>query len=401
MVVNSTLIQLYLYRCLEFSIFVIIKYIKSPMKNILTLILLLYSLSTPAQKINVDTEPVQRFYDLMEYIEHINGGKIKNSNLPFEKIKIEYQINSKDTLRQQFIDSLLETRPYSHKYMSYVKAHGQVGKDAYRTAYNILGKGVTVNMTAGMPNTWVRFWNSSNRNKIDLIEIKNSIEELEFNSEFMEQYLPKNGLNNERGITIYFTVDGNRGAYQEDSIMVFDLTGSKLKVDEVLEGTFMHELHHIYYEDWLDQNITSDPLDDNFRAAQLSFIKEGLAQFMNFDTYPQRIQKLYSNKKLLGELFDNLCVGEYDTDYATAMKLLKRYIFLPTAKDRPYRPTVLYYLSYNIYKSIEVVGGKEMIDFVIANPEELITTYNSLYDKNIMLFGPLPKEFELRWRANL
>lgn len=372
-------------------------------KKILPLVLLLFSLSTFSQNLNirVDITSVERFYKLMEYIEKQKGSKLVAKYGSIEQMKAAYYANSKDTVRQGLIEDLLETRPYSHHYMYYVKIWGKSGKDAYRVAFNMIGDACPI-MTANMPRSWVKFWNSPKRKRVDLESIYAELNSIKFDQSLVLNYLPKDGIDKSKSFTVYFTVDGNRGAYQEDSIMVLDLMWSrKLKVNEELINIIAHELHHICYQDWMEQNITTPPADSSFRKFQISFIKEGTAQYLNYPDYPKVIKKLYSNRKLLKELSEDIESGDYSIIFETEMKRLKKYLPIIAGLYRSHRPSALYYLSYNIYRSIENVGGKEMLDYVIENPKELISTYNRLYDEKTMNFEPFSEEFTKKWRENL
>lgn len=376
------------------------------MKKFLTIALLFVSFSSFSQSIGVrvDVTPVERFYELMSYIETKNGSALVAKYGEIDLLRATYHQNLKDTLRQQLIEALLATRPYSHNYMHLVRCWNGVGADAYRIAFNMLGSTVP-RMDADMTRTWVKFWNNPKRKKLDLNSIKEGIKDIEVDDSLIMSYLPKNSVQSDKFFTLYFTVDGNRGAYTDGDIMVLDLAFGEIKLDSEVDGTIAHELHHICYGDWLEQHITAEPIDSSFREAQILFIMEGTAQYLNFDdgSYSKGIQKLYSNRELLGELLDDVYSGaalkgdNYDLDMAR----LKKYF--PAAKRSDYgqRPTALYYLSYNMYRSIERVGGKEMLDYVIANPKELMTTYNKLYNEEDMYFGPLQEELVNQWRANL
>ena len=372
------------------------------MNKILISLLLMFSFNGNSQNkyINIDISATERFYELMNYIENSNGKKLQNKQLSIEQISDIFNKNAKDSTRQIMIESLLETRPYSHNYIEEVKCFDKSGKDAYRIVYNIIGDGITEYITSDMLKKWGNFWNSKQRKMIDLKSLKNIESTININEEKFISNLPEKAFNKSKYVTLYFTIDGNRSAYQEDSVIVFDLINNKIDDNQFLESV-THELHHIYYSDWLEKNITSNPFDKDLRDMQFAFIMEGVAQRINFDTYPDRIKKLYSNKELLQELMNDLKTGKFEMNHDEEISMLNKYISSPKEKEYSYRPSILYYLSYNIYRSIEKAGGKEMLEYVVENPKELISTYNKLYNENDMLFEPFSDEFEQMWSGNL
>lgn len=362
--------------------------------------LLMISLSAFSQKTNVivDIAPVERFYELMAHIEKQNGSKLRAKYGNVEQLQAAYDKNIKDTMRQQLIESLLETRPYSHQYMDYVRTWRRKGQDAYRIAFNMIGE-YCPRMTAGMPVSWVRYWN---RKKLDLELIRKTTNAFKVKDSLVFSYLPKTDLNPNVSAVIYYAVDGNRGGYTDGDAIVMDLINSPMKNSEEVENTIAHELFHIYYFDWLDRKITTAPVDSALRDFQLSFVNEGIAQYLTYPDYPEVIKKLYRNKKLLKELMTDLEAGRYDGNkYKLQRSRLWKYAPFAALGNYEYRPTLTYYLSLNIYQSIEKVGGREMLDYVIANPKELINTYNKLYDKNVMQFDPFSQEFAKKWSDNL
>lgn len=351
--------------------------------------------------IYVDLSPIERFCALMSHIDKQQSGKFGTKYGTVDQLRAAYQVNSKDTVRQQLIEALLDTRPYSHQYMDKVQCWKYRGKEAYRVAFNMIGD-YCPQMTADMPRVWIKFWNQVKSRNLSMSDIAKAVSSFTIDYDFVLSYLPKSGVDTTLRMALYYAADGNRGAYQEDNIMVFDIISEPLTTNKFIQNTIAHEVHHIYYGAWLDQHINTTPVDSVFRKFQLTFMKEGLAQHVNYPTYSGAIKKLYANGALLKELQEDLETGNYTTDnYDTEMNRLKKYLPSASERDYGYRPTPHYYLSYNMYQSIAQVAGKETLQFVIENPKELISTYNKLYDEKVMRFGPFSDAFEKRWRNNL
>lgn len=76
-------------------------------------------------------------------------------------------------------------------------------------------------------------------------------------------------------MVLYYTVDGNRGGYEEENIMVLDLVGTSPMRAMRQDNVISHEMHHIYYEDWLRRDITTAPKGSALRVFQIAFVKEG------------------------------------------------------------------------------------------------------------------------------
>jgi hypothetical protein len=148
---------------------------------------------------------------------------------------------------------------------------------------------------------------------------------------------------------------------------------------------------------------------------QISFIKEGIAQQFNYPNYPQPVQEMYHNEELINELFVewvslirkskkafpklNYVLYSKNMD-ENATERLKKYCPKKSyISALPYRPTVLYYLSYNIYNTILEEGGKEKLLYVIENPGELFAIYNKLHNET-MLVPKIPDDIVELWTTN-
>lgn len=232
---------------------------------------------------------------------------------------------------------------------------------------------------------------------------KKIVNSVEIKDSLVLSLLPQNGINDSLSMVLYYTVDGNRGGYEEENIMVLDLVGTSPMRAMRQDNVISHEMHNIYYEDWLRRDITTAQKDSALRVFQIAFVKEGIAQYLTYPDYSKPIKQLYANKKLLQELLTDLENGvNLETDnYKLDIKRLWRYLPFAAIGNYQHRPNIIYYLSLNVYQSIEKAGGREMLQYVIENPKELINTYNRLYDAKIMNFKPFSDSFTKRWSNNM
>ena len=124
---------------------------------------------------------------------------------------------------------------------------------------------------------------------------------------------------------------------------------------------------------------------------------------------------MYANRELLAELFDEWITlmrkmkgNVIEDEYAIAWDELgersyewqkKYWPGNPDFIPQVCRPTVFYYVGYNLYNSINEYGGYEKLKYVIDNPEKLLLIYNELYTDS-MLIPRIPDDVVELWQNN-
>jgi len=88
-----------------------------------------------------------------------------------------------------------------------------------------------------------------------------------------------------------------------------------------------------------------------------------------------------------------------ESHYKNAIERKRKY-YPGEMTNEANRPTIEYYLSYNIYNSIFESGGHEKLMFVIENPAKLLLVYNELHTDS-MLVPRIPDDIVILWRENL
>ena len=233
-----------------------------------------------------------------------------------------------------------------------------------------------------------------------------------------KSFLPSVNFNTD--IVVIFCIDGNRGCFTINNTIVIDLLDFNTLDFNVFIKLLSHELHHVLYSKWLEENYNlNNATKNNTCKAVLQIqdriIKEGIAQQINFSIYPAQIKKLYYNKKLINELFNywmqymnNIAENNSPLDYYrkwnqtmwdNSMHLLKKYCVI---KDEliPHRPTVDYYISYNLYKAIYNSNGIDGLKLVINNPELLLEEYNRIWNNELPV-PTIPMDIVNLWKINL
>ena len=378
-------------------------------------------------KVSISVEPIKRFFHLMNYIESKSETEFNCKRGSKSEMKKVYKLNAKDLQLTSLIDSLLVSRAYSPPVSRYVKLFGYSnlrkpkGREAYKTAF-MLFPNYCVDMTAGMPSLWVNFWKSKDRFRVDTILKKIEANKNNLTKSIIQNcttLLPKD-VDLKLETEIYLTIDGNRSGFQTGNMIIMDMIWAKSSDYDFqkFKNTLTHELHHVYYEKWLNDAVSIKSLNNRKKLLlemQINFIKEGTAQQFTYPNYPQPVQEMYYNRELINELFvewillirktkkafPKLNYALYSKNiYENAtVRLRKYYPQKITSSAFSYRPTVLYYLSYHIYNTILEEGGKEKLLYVIENPNKLFAVYNKLHNET-MLVPKIPDDVVELWTSN-
>ncbi|HCT30431.1 MAG TPA: hypothetical protein DIW31_06800 [Bacteroidales bacterium] len=372
--------------------------------------------------IDIDIKQTEKFYDLMNYLEKKSPTGFNNLSTKPDKEKIESNFNDKVLINK--IDSLTSLpiyRKFEKISISWVNKKRYSGKKSYKMAFMYLPF-KQINMTAGMPEMWVRFWqNGLDKNVKPLLNYISSNRE-EFLRKVINKtniYLPSEAADSTSKTNIFICIDGNRGSFQWDNNIVMDLLYYNNFDTSAFTNTLCHELHHRYYVDWLNKNAPLKGITSKQRvlkAFQISLIEEGVAQQFNFVDKNEQSKTLYNNRQLIEELFNKLValIREIETqknikkwyktqsrqEFDYSMSLLKKYS--PNGYDFrtiPNRPSITYYISYHLYNSIYESGGYDKLKYVIENPKELLNVYNSIYTPEFLI-PKIPEDIVNIWRGN-
>jgi len=394
-------------------------------KLLLFLGCLLLSYSYGQAQVNIHTAQIEAFHNLMNYVEEKAGGKLTCKNANEVELQTAFDKNSVDSKLNALIDSLLNSSAqYLPKVIENVNARlysekAAKGKEAYKVAFTVLPD-FCINMTAGMPEIWVEYWNNEHRELVEntIAELNTNIEDvLENIKSELEVLLPDDiDMNSEQNI--HLVVDGNRGGYQFDNHILMDVIYGDLTDFSLFISVLKHEMHHAYYRQWFVEKMSNkerSEIDSYLYEYQRGFIFEGLAQRYDLPFASKEIKQMFANKDLIVELFDEwisvmrLAKGDspqtalaiVQNQYGDiAVERLKRYwqgSTPPTSYAN--RPTVTYYVSYNLYNSIFESGGYKKLKYVIENPDKLLLVYNELYTDS-MLVPRIPDDIVMMWQSN-
>lgn len=371
--------------------------------------------------INIDTKQAEKFYELMSYLEKKSHNGF--NNLSKNPNKESIVTNFDDKILNNRIDSLTSLpiyKMFGRISNSWVNKKKYSGKKSYKMAFMHLPF-ECINMTAGMPERWVSFWqNDLDKNiKPLLTYISNNRED------FLRKVINRTAIylpsvaNITSKTNIFLCFDGNRGSFQWDDNIVMDLLFFNNFDTAAFTNTLCHELHHRYYIDWLNKNT---PLKGKtskqkvLKAFQISLIEEGVAQQFNFCDKNEQSKALYNNRLLIEELFNKFVTSlreleaqknirkwykkQYHDEFDYAMALLKKYS--PNGYDTETisnRPSITYYLSYHLYNSIYKSGGYDKLKYVIENPKELLNEYNNIYTSELLI-PRISEDIVTIWREN-
>jgi len=365
----------------------------------------------------------------MRYIEEKAGGKLACKKGDTTELQTAFNKNSKDSKLNALIDSLMNTT---------VRYDGRMGlrhitvenfskktpraKEAYRVAFTVLPD-FCVELVGGIDNKteiWVEYWNNhEHRERVEnaVIELSASMEAIiESLTPDLKALLPDD-VDMSVEVNIHLIVDGD-GAFFYGNHSVMDLVDEGFVNSPDFFATLKHEIHHIYYGNWFQERFGKKERsrsDWNLYAYQRRFITEGIATLYGHDLVPLEVQQMYANKDLIAELFDewiSLIRGLKGDSPEDAREIIWDYLgersfewqkkYWPGDPDniiQGYRPTVFYYVSYNLYNAILEHGGHEKLKYVIENPDKLPSVYNELYSET-MLIPRIPDDVVMLWQNN-
>ena len=382
-------------------------------------------------QITIHTAQIEAFHNLMQYVEEKAGGKLSCKGGDEIELQIAFDRNSKDSKLNALIDSLLNSSVvYLRGDMKNITVRGfsekaPIGKEAYKMAFTILPD-FCVDMSARMPEIWVQYWNHEQREHVRdaIIELKTNMDEVvESIKSNLTAFLPDDvDMNTE--MNIHIIVDGYSGGFMYGNTIVMDLVWQVIDGEFVDASNFIltltHEMHHIYYGKWFAERFANKERNEGEKYLyiyQRSFIFEGVAQQLfeiGLLVKPEVVQ-MYANRELIAELFDEwislmrnmkgdspqVAFSVFQNAWGDAsIERLKRYWSGdPDSIEYAGRPTAIYYVSYNMYKSILEYGGHEKLKYVIENPDKLLSVFNELYTES-MLIPRIPDDIVKIWQDN-
>ncbi|MCL2414401.1 MAG: hypothetical protein FWC94_04020 [Bacteroidales bacterium] len=399
-------------------------------KSLLLACLFLFCALGKAQ-ITIHTAQIEAFHALMTYIEKKAGGKLSCECFDGVDLQAVFDRNSKDSTLNVLIENLLNSSPYYlperiRNIRVWLTDDGEAtaqGKDAYRVAFTILPN-FCVNMNAGMPKIWIRYWNHEDREQVDnaIIEFKANQKEIIKNVKSSIKGLLPNDVDMSPEINIHIITAGNRGDHMVGNDIMMEMIWRLLYEGFDLSHftkVLKHEMHHVYYIPWLAERFGNKERNEGERLLwryQKSFIIEGVATFFDFPLISPEGKQMSANRELITELFDEWIyvmrglMGDSPREafaiYQNAwgdvsVERLKR--FWPGDPDSIQfagRPTAIYYVSFNVYKLILEHGGHEKLRFVIENPEKLLSVFNELHT-DCMIVPRIPEDIVVLWQNNL
>jgi hypothetical protein len=274
-----------------------------------------------------------------------------------------------------------------------------------------------------MTDTWINlYWNSEIKQLLNsaLSEFEASKNEIiESVIAACKPLLPSD-VDLNIGIEIHIIADGNRAGIQFDNKIIMEaflLLGLPSLGLPSFIHLLKHEVHHAYYGKWFAKKTANRERNKSERLLykyQETFISEGIAQRLDFDGFSPEDKQMFANKELIIELFDEWIslmrelTGDspqtahlkyQENHYKNAVERKRKY-YPGEMTNEANRPTVEYYLSYNIYNSIFESGGQEKLMYVIENPDKLLLVYNELHTDS-MLVPRIPDDIVTLWKNNL
>ena len=374
-------------------------------------------------QITINTNQVEMFHKLMSYSEEKAGGKLHCKHATEAELKATLDKNSNDSKLASLVDSLLNSSVlYLPRNIQNVRLfpEGTAGRDAYKIAFTVLPD-FCVGITAGMPYTWVEYWNDYEfREHVasGIIELNANKKEIIESIKTACKMLLPDDVDMDAEINIHIIADGNRASFQFDNNVMMDIVSEKSADFPRFISVLKHEMHHAYYRKWLAEKTSNkkhNEVGNYLYQYQMGFIFEGIAQRYTQNDLSVEVKQMYANRELITELFDEwislirgmksdspqLALLTYQESLGdVAIERLKKYY--PSGTDSmeyEHRPRAIYYLSYNMYNSIFESGGNDKLKYVIENPDKLLLVYNELHTDS-MLIPPVPDDVVMFWRDN-
>jgi len=375
-------------------------------------------------RIKINTEPAFKFYNIMNYLQEKSEQGFICKNVDKATIRQNYLSNIKDNKLQRMIDSLLSLPVYDAiSDISRIYKNGlfvRKGKKTFVDAFNNLPI-YCVPMNGGRPNSWVEYWKKGYQDKMHSV-----IEHINKNDEHIiktsitrcKQFLPKS-CKLSTDADVYIVFDGNRGSFQKNQMIVLDLMNKELYDTSIFQNVLTHELHHIFYEEWLNNNFFGKKKGklNKTQLLQMSMIMEGVAQQYTISNYNNQAKELLYNKELMKEIYDEWITiarktnsstfpgiafdKTYKNQFHKEMQWLNKFCNKPIEEETlKYRPSVTYYISYHLYNAIYIKMGLTGLSYVIENPDQLLKEYNRIYTED-MLIPMIPDDIIIQWSNNL
>jgi len=403
---------------------------KTMKKQLLFVCLFLFCALGKAQII-VHVSEIEKFHNLMRHIEKKAGGELRCERGNELQLQAAFERNSKDSTLNALIDNLVN---------SMVSYYGRLGlrhvsvnnfseeipraREAYRVAFTVLPN-FCVDLVGGRPNKpelWVEYWNDiEHRKRIEnaVIELSASMEEIvESMTSDLKALLPRD-VEMDVEMNIHLITHGD-GAFFFGNNIVMDLLCESFANFSNFFATLTHEVHHVFYGNWLWGRFANKERNQGERylfSYQMRFILEGTASFYEIPLLPSELKQMKANRELNAELLDEFILimrglagdnpqyyyWEVFRDYLGERSFEWQKRFWPGDPDsiiQGFRPTVIYYLSFNIYNLIYESGGHEKLKFVIENPAKLLSVFNELHTE-CMIVPRVPDDIVLLWKNNL
>ncbi len=367
-------------------------------------------------------QPAERFINLMNYLEKSNKNGFKNTQISQEAKNQNLQLNKKDVELAKKIDSLLSLPIYndfSENMMALIDSTKYLGKEAYRNAFFSLPL-ECIRMRAGLPELWVKFWENDYNSKAvsflsEIAKQKDEINKKVVNASLI--FLPENI--EAKKIEILFCFDGNRGCFATEDKIIMDMLSFQDFDISKFSNILAHELHHILYNDYLSNYLSIDEKNQHQKALfsfQERIISEGIAQQINYKDYTNQVKALYNNEQLIKELYNewitsmreisksNNPVECYEKARSKMWNIsegkLKKYCTSKIeSRTMSHRPTIDYYISYQLYNSILQKGGVKKLKYVIEYPDCLLKEYNNVYTETLLI-PKIPDDIVDLWKTN-
>ena len=368
-------------------------------------------------------EQVERFIDVMDYLETKDSSGFAKEELSDELIRQNFEANRLDVVLNRKIDSLLSLSVYDEfsKITSCsVSDTIYKGRDGYRMSFLFLPK-TRIRMSADMSENWATFWEKNHDAEVSKFLNKIKSEQNNISKKALSassRLLPKD-LTPPATTDVIFKLDNNQGSFTTDSQIFMEMFGfatDDLNIDR-FTNVLAHEIHHIYYGYWFSNQLSSEKLSDK-QEALFNYMKpilfEGIAQQFDHNGKSDEVKYLFNHRPVIEELFIEMTTSirkianskeplktseeENNKIWANRMFYLKKY--RPNGYEEstiPNAPTLVYYLGYHLYNSILQKGGKERLDFVMENFDCLLEEYNKIYSTDLLI-PKIPDDIVKLWK---
>lgn len=256
----------------------------------------------------LDVRGANRYLDLFEYIRLKNNTYFKHDRDELTDQQIEEIIskNKTDTVLTKKINHLLDLPLYqelSSKIKSFnlpIDSIAVYRETFYRLPWKrtFLMGGVDEKMIALMSNLGSDL-------KTYIITLTDHLADPKTSQKIVGKasaYLPPEMITKEN-ITTFIYFDGNRSSFRKNKDIYFDLcdyyqySENNLSDYNAIDLTIAHELHHVFYGTWLEDQYFSNEKLEHMDAIirelmiwQKKLLLEGTARFCDMDRIPELIK---------------------------------------------------------------------------------------------------------------